>query len=386
MTPQIHFGLDEFEQRQQRVREELARRGLDGMLLFKIEDMYWLCGLDTDGFTIFHNMFIGVDGELTHVSRSADLASIRHSSICEDVRLWVDSPENPPVNAIRDMLESHGMRGKRIGVQYDTYGLTARLGKQLEAALDGFCELVDESDLIRELRLVKSPQELAYVRKAGEICDAVMEKAIELSIPGAYEGDILAAMQGIVWEMDGDPAAHRWPTGAGEKALLSRYATERRHVRESDQLAYEIGNGYRHYHAASMAVLLTGPNVDPRHRKMHEACVAALQAIQEVMRPGNTVGDMFKAHVDAYERHGFGHAILNACGYTMGATWPPTWMERPMIIRDDPLVLLPNMTFFTHMILVDGDLGLTMALGEQAIILEDKLEIVTHVPRDLIVN
>ena len=386
MKPHIHFGLEEFEQRQQRVREELAKRGHDGMLLFKIEDMYWLCGLDTDGFSIFHNMFIGVDGELTHVSRSADLASIKHSSICEDVRLWVDSPDNPPVNAIRDMLESHGMRGKRIGVQYDTYGLTARMGKQLEAALDGFCELVDASDLIRLLRLVKSPQELAYVRKAGEICDAVMEKAIESSMPGAYGGDILAAMQGMVWKMDGDPPAHRWVAGAGEKALLSRYATERWHVRENDQVAYEIGNGYRHYHAASMAVLLTGPNVDPRHQRMHEACVAALQAIQEVMRPGNTVGDMFKAHADTYDRHGFGHAILNACGYTMGATWPPTWMERPMIIRDDPLVLLPNMTFFTHMILVDSDLGLTMALGEQAILLEDKLEIVTHVPRDLIVN
>ena len=152
MKPYIHFGLEEFQQRQQRVREELAKRGHDGMLLFKIEDMYWLCGLDTDGFTIFHNMFIGVDGELTHVSRSADLASIKHSSICEDIRLWVDSHDNPPVNAIRDMLESHGMRGKRIGVQYDTYGLTARLSKQLEAALDGFCELVDTSDLIRLIR------------------------------------------------------------------------------------------------------------------------------------------------------------------------------------------------------------------------------------------
>ena len=103
MKPRVHFGLDEFEQRQQRVREELAKRGDDGMLLFKIEDMHWLCGLDTDGFSIFHNMFIGVGGELTHVSRSADLASIRRSSICEDVRLWVDSPGNPPVNAIRDM-------------------------------------------------------------------------------------------------------------------------------------------------------------------------------------------------------------------------------------------------------------------------------------------
>ena len=72
--------------------------------------------------------------------------------------------------------------------------------------------------------------------------------------------------------MDGDPPAHRWPMGAGGKALMGRYATGRQHIGENDQVTYEIGNGYRHYHAASMAVVLTGPKVDPRHRNMHEAC------------------------------------------------------------------------------------------------------------------
>ena len=384
--PHIHFSLQEFEERQRRVREELANRDLDGMLLFKIEDMYWLCGLDTDGFVIFHNMFIGVNGELTHVSRSADLGSIRYSSICEDVRLWVDSPDNPPVNAVRDMLESHGMRGKRIGIQYDTFGLTARMYRELQDALDGFCELVDVSDLIRLLRVVKSPQELEYLRKAGEICDAVLQIGIDKTVSGVNEGDILGEMHGLNWRMDGDPPASRWVTGAGEKAMLGRYATGRGKVEENDQVTYEIATGYRHYHAASMAIVLTGPKIDPRHEKMLEACVEALDAIQAAMKPGNTVGDMFAAHADTFTRRGLGHAILNACGYTMGATWPPTWMEHPMIIRDHPLVLEPNMTFFTHMVLVDREAELTMALGEQAIVHDDGLEVITHAPREIIVN
>lgn len=385
-NPHIHFSREEFAQRQQKVREALAEKGLDGMLLFKIEDMYWLCGLDTDGFCIFHSMFIGVNGELTHVSRKADLANVKYSSVCEDIRIWVDSPDNPPANAIRDMLKSHGMQGKRIGVQYDTYGLTAQAYRQLVTALDGVCEMVDASDLIRLMRVVKSPRELEYIRKAGEICDVVMEKGIEMTIAGAYEGDILAEMHGILWKMDGDPPAHIWPTGSGESALLMRYTTGRKHVGENDQVTFEIGNGFRHYHAASMAVVLTGPKIDPSYQRMHEACVEALDAIQSVMRPGNTVGDMYKAHIEVFNKHGFGHALLNACGYTMGATWPPTWMEHPMIIQNSPLVLEPNMTFFTHMILIDHDTGSTMSLGVQAIIHHDNLEAVTHPPRELIVH
>ena len=70
----------------------------------------------------------------------------------------------------------------------------------------------------------------------------------------------------------------------------------------------------------------------------------------------------------------------------MGATWAPSWMEQPMIVGDNPLVLEPNMTFFTHMILVDRESGLTMSLGEQSVVLENGVEVVTHVPHELIVN
>jgi len=86
--PYVHFSLEEFADRQAHVRAELAARGLDGLLVSRIEDQYWLCGLDTDGYVIFHAMFIGLEGQLTHVTRTADLASIDYSSICKDVRVW----------------------------------------------------------------------------------------------------------------------------------------------------------------------------------------------------------------------------------------------------------------------------------------------------------
>ncbi|MEE2980009.1 MAG: aminopeptidase P family protein, partial [Pseudomonadota bacterium] len=114
----------------------------------------------------------------------------------------------------------------------------------------------------------------------------------------------------------------------------------------------ELGVAYRHYHAAVMYVVLTGPDIDDRHLAMHEACVAA----------------------------------LDACGYTMGATWPPTWMEQPMIVAGSPVVIEESMTFFTHMICTDQTTGLQMALGEQAIITAGKPEIITHAPRQPVIN
>ncbi|KHL04631.1 aminopeptidase P family N-terminal domain-containing protein, partial [Sinomonas humi] len=115
-----HFTAEEFSHRRAAAVAALAESDLDGILLFKIEDMYWLCGLDTDGFCIFHAMFLNRDGRLTHISRVVDLANIRYSSICEDIRIWRDDEDEPVTRVIKETLASHRMAGKRVGIQLDT--------------------------------------------------------------------------------------------------------------------------------------------------------------------------------------------------------------------------------------------------------------------------
>lgn len=165
--------------------------------------MYWLCGLDTDGFCVFNAMFLGADGGLTHITRTADVANIRYSSVCEDIRVWVDAADNPKSRTIRETLASHGMQGKRVGIQLDTMGLTPRLHREIEAELDGWCQLVDASTVVSTLRLVKSQSELAYVRRAGEIVNACRDVAIGETRPGVFEGHLM----GRLWQVTESPAS-----------------------------------------------------------------------------------------------------------------------------------------------------------------------------------
>lgn len=377
----IHFTLKEFAERQQRVRQCMDAQQLDGLLLFKIEDMYWLTGYDSDGFSIFGSMFLSTDGQLTQLARPADLGNVAYSSICEDVRVAADSSNTSRADQIKNMLDSLGMQGRRIGIQVDTMGITPRLFLEIQNSLRGWCELIVVPDFIRELRLVKSPQELAYIRKAGEIMDAALEKTLEATFAGAFEGDIYATFYDTLFRLDGDLPAHIPPLGSGKSALNLRYTTGRKHVLENDQVTLELGVAYRHYHAASMCVVLTGPMISDRHLKMHEVSVAALEAVQSILRPGTTVGELYDTYRNTLEENGESDSVLTVCGYTMGAAWPPTWMEQPMIYEDNPVVLEKNMSFFTHMILNDRNSGLSMAVAEQAIITNSNPEIVTHVPR-----
>ena len=380
----LHFTRDEFAARQRRAREEMGMAGLDGLLIFRQESMYYLTGYDTSGYSMFQGMYLGADGALALLTRSADQRQARITSVIEDIRIWTDREGADPAGELRDMVADYGGRGRRIGVEYHAYGLTAQRGKMVDAAFAGFCELVDASDLVRLLRLVKSPAELAYLREAGRLVDAACEVSLRMTVPGASVGAIYGEMMNTIMRGDGDPTASRWPMGAGDEALLVRYHTGHRTVAPRDQVQFEIAASYRHYHAALMYVVLTG-EPDARHRRMFDACAEALDACKAALRSGNMVGQVFAAHADILTKAGYAGHFLNACGYTMGATYPPTWMDWPMIYAGEPQVLAPNMVFFLHMILLDSDTGLSMSLGETAIITENGCEPISHAPRRLLV-
>src|SRR5215211_1003315 len=145
----IHFDRAELEGRRRAATAELDRRGLDGLLVFRQESMYYLTGYDTFGYVFFQCLYMGADGEtLTLLTRTPDLRQAEHTSVVEDIRVWYDAEGADPAVDLRGILEEHGCRGKRLGIETDAYGLTGYNLKRVEAALEGFCELVEASDLV----------------------------------------------------------------------------------------------------------------------------------------------------------------------------------------------------------------------------------------------
>jgi Xaa-Pro dipeptidase len=384
--PSIHFTYEEFSERHAKTRQRMAELGLDGLLLFKIEDQYWLSGYQSDGFCIFGCMYFGADGAMTHLARPADLGNVDYSSICSDVRVAYDDENISRASQVKDMLTAYGMAGKRIGIQVDTMGLTPRNYNDIKAALDGWCKLSDAPDFIRGLRMIKSEAELGYFRKAGGIMDQVFANVTDATHAGAYEGDIYATFYDTLFRAGADLPAHIPPFGSGTSALNLRYTSARKNVLENDQVCLELGLAYRRYHVACMGVVLTGPQINDRHLKMHAASVDALGAVQAILRPGTTVGELYDAYKTTLEEAGEHNSVLTVAGYTMGAMWPPTWMEQPLIFAGNPTVIQENMVFFTHMIMNDYETGLTMAVGETAIVTSGAPEIITHAPKEPIIK
>ena len=175
----------------------------------------------------------------------------------------------------------------------------------------------------------------------------------------------------------------RSSSAPASEALLCRYKSGRRKLDDHDQLTLEWAGVDAHYHAAMMRTVLIG-EVGERHRALYDATRAAIEEIETVMRPGRTFGDVFAAHSRVMDQRDMTRHRLNACGYSLGARFAPSWMEHQMFYSENPQPIAPNMSLFVHMIIMDSDTGCAMTLGQTYLTTEDAPEPLSKFGLDLI--
>ncbi len=380
----LHFSAEEYAMRQARAVDAINTANLDALIMFAPESHFWICGYDTFGFAMFQAMVLTAHGDLHLLTRMPDLRQAQHTSSLPDdcIHVWPEYQGSNPAHHLKTLLEDLGVASGRIGFESDTAGLTDRNGQILRTALP---DLVDQSDLIRALRRVKSPAEIAMHRRAAQLSDNAMEAGLAVTKAGAFEGDILAAMQGAVFEGGGDYAGNEFILGSGPGALLCRYYSGRRHLDAQDQMTWEWSGAYARYHAAMMRTVVIGTPNDTQKR-MHAAAKAAIEACEAAIRPGDPMGNVFDAHARTFDAHGLNHARLQACGYGMGAVYNPIWVDFPMFYEGNPTLMQVGQVFFLHMILMDSDAGLAMCLGHSVLVTDSGVERLSKKPLEMLVR
>lgn len=378
----LHFDAAEYAARQARATQAVADAELDALIMFAPESHFWICGYDTFGFAMFQAMVLTANGDLHLLTRLPDLRQAELTSTLGDgqIHIWTEVEGATPAQDLLTLLRKLGVAGGRLGFESQTAGLTDYNGQMLRTALP---DLIEASDLIRVLRRIKSPAEVAMHRRAAALSDDAMDAGLAATRAGAFEGDILAAMQGAVFKGGGDYAGNEFILGSGPGALLCRYYSGRRHLDAQDQMTWEWSGAYARYHAAMMRTVVIGEANDWQ-RHMHAAAVEAIEACEEAIRPGAPMGNVYDAHAKVFDARGLSHAKLQACGYGMGAIYNPIWVDFPMFYKGNPLLMQENQVFFLHMILMDSEAGNAMCYGHSVLVTETGIERLSRHDLDLL--
>jgi Xaa-Pro dipeptidase len=380
------FDRAEYASRLRRTRAAMRDAGLDALLVFHQEHMFYLAGYDQIGYWVYQVLIVPASDEpMTAVVRKVDELLVRDGGIVEDVRVWLDDATRDPAEQTADVLAARGLlRGRRLGIERKSHALLPYYYDLLRAALAG-AELVDASDLITELRVVKSPAEIAYMRRAGEVMDAGVQAAWETLRPGVRECDVHAAVAAAMYRAGGEHPSVAPPMGTGHRTLTQTHgAATTREVRAGDPFLLEVGGCVRRYHAVCMRTASVGPPGD-RTRSMHDAIRAATDAGLPAIKPGARTAEVARLVHEALAERGYSRRGQHV-GYGIGLGYPPTWIDNLRIKETDPHVLQEGMTFLFHSGLLAPDGTVYVALGDPVLVTAGGVERLTRLSRELTVR
>lgn len=381
----LKFKQAEFVGRLAATRRRMRERGLDALIVFAQESHYWLTSYDTAGYVFFQAGVVLADDSSPTIlmTRTPDLRQANVASLYDDVRVWLNAEDANPAEDLRAILAEKGLQGGKIGVEYATYGLTGANARLVDSALAGFCTTEDASDIVRRGRLVKSPAELQHVRAAGRLADAAVQAAIEATRPGIPDTVLSAAALTSMLAGGGDIPAGGPLVNSGPRALYGRGIGGPRLIEEQDQILVELAGSHCRYHVCVEHTLVTG-KPDQRQIDMLSVAKDALDQIKEAARAGTALGTLDDIHRKVLDDAGFAKARYSACGYALGCTFKPTWMDvPPMIYSGNPLIMTPGMVFFVHIMIPDAETGLTAGVGQTFAITDSYPEVFSDLPVQL---
>ncbi len=314
------FSDAEIARRLDAFRTGLAQRSLDGAVVAAPENVFYLTGLDHWGYFAPHLLIVPLKGTPVLVTRSMEKVSVEKQVRAAEFRGHSDS--ETAADAAARVLRDLGLTGRKLGLEYWTAGLSHGLALSLQA--QATAQWQDISGLIDDLRLVKSAEEQALMRRAAAVTDAAAGAAIELIADGAAERDVAAACIAAMTRAGGSPPAFGPFIRPGSRLGEEHATWGDGRYKSGEPVFLELSGCVSRYHAPLGRLVHIGhiPDADAR---MAETTQRAFNAVLTALRPGAKARQVYGAWQQVVDDAGLSHYRRHHCGYCVGIGLSPSW-------------------------------------------------------------
>jgi Xaa-Pro dipeptidase len=373
------FEKSEYDDRIDRLRSEMDRKGIELLLMSGPENIFYLTGQQTPGYYMFQCLGIPNSGEPFLIIRGLETMNARLKSVIADIEGYAD--DTHPAAAVAASLKVRGWHGKRVAMDRNGWFLTVNLYERL---VQEFGPLLDGSGLVEPLRRIKSAAELRQIEQAGTANDAGMQAGLAATTAGASENDIAAAIMGAAIKAGSEYVGMEPFVTSGARSGIPHTTWRRRRIEPGDVVALETCACYNRYHAALFRTVAIG-TIPQRAEDMFKVCQEGLDAAIEKLRPGNTCADVHNAAQAVIDRHGFTAGYRKRTGYSLGISFAPDWGEGNILslYRDVQVPLQPGMVFHVPVALREYA-KFTVAVSETVMVTNGTARTLSRISRDLL--
>ena len=352
----LPFPLEELEGRVRKVQEKMAEDNIDVCIVTSPENIFYLTGLDHFGYFAPHILIVPRDRKMGLVVRQMESVAVEAMLINARFIGYLDH-ENPADLVVRE-IRAMGYEKGRLGMEKRTMFAPLENSQRIYQGLDS-ADWCDFSDVIDKVRMVKSPLEMEYVRKAGKISTAMMKAASDTFAVGVSENEIAAEVNKAMCLAGGDPPGF-WPFIRSTPTMGMEHVTWRdRKLEKGDRLFVELSGAVKHYHAPMGRLFFLG-DMPPQTQEISKVCIDAFKAVIGNLKEGTRAADVYEAWQAVVDEAGLSHYTRHHCGYMTGIGFPPGWVGGSMVVglrRKSDLVLKEGMVFHILSWLLDSGKG-----------------------------
>ena len=365
------FPKEEIDARLRRLKRSLAASEIDLYLTSGAENIFWLSGQQTPGYYTFQCLAVPAKGAPFLMLRGLETHNARANTYLSRVVGYADDAN--PADAVADIVESRGFKGRRIAVDRNAWFLTPNLFDRLSGRLGRFA---DGSGIVETLRRVKSARELAAVRAAARANDAGMKAGLEAVRAGATENDVAAEVMHAAIKAGSEYVGMEPFVVSGPRSGLPHATWRRRRIRKRDVVVLETAACVHRYHAASFRTVAVG-RVPRVARDWYEVCREAFEAGTQMLRPGQTCAGVHDAVQAVIDAAGCTEAYRKRSGYSIGIAFAPDWGEGNILslYRGVDVAIEPGMVFHVPITLRD--------YGRFTVAVSETVEVTARGPRIL---
>ncbi len=349
------FPFEEYERRLNALRERMAKRLLDAVVITDPENLMYLTDYQTTGYSFFQALVVPLTDEPFMITRALEESNVHARTWVELSRPYPDTGD--AIQSLVQSLREFGLANKYIGYERNSYFFPAYHQDYIHTTFtDG--HLLDCFGIVEQGRICKSPAEIDVMRKAARATEAGMRAGFDACQPGVTENEIGAAISAAMFRAGGEPPAVMPYVTSGPRTMIGHATWEGREIQAGEHIFLEVGGCYRRYHTAMMRTVVLGELSDSM-RKAQDRMKLALSEVKRAMRPGLTVSDADNLARSIISDNDVGARLVTRSGYSIGIAFPPSWDEGYIVSlkQGDATVLEEGMTF--HLIPwmwgVDGD-------------------------------
>ncbi len=383
----LDFAPEEYADRQARTRAAMEAAGCDVLIVIDPKNLHWLIGYRAKCYQEFQCLVFGLDDDpLTMICRKAEVAELTDLTLADEVRGWSGQEPEDPIDVLAGVLRERGYLGRRVGVECPYYYLSPQDHLKIVALL-GDALVLDATSLVEQLKLVKSPAELALIRRAAGIADRAMHAAVVSIREGVSEFDVAAALYHSLLTQGSDLPASPVNFMSGERTCYGHGAATERRIRRGDLMHLEYGAAYHRYTSTIGRNLCLG-DPTPRQQQLHDIQRAACDALIAAVRPGisseiphlEAKRVIAEAGLDAGRVHTSGYGIApgfppsygESIHFHSGYPYSPGELREGMVMTIEPPIFLP-----------EERLG--VRLLDNLLVTADGAELLSEYPRDLLI-